>query len=646
MTSPSSSRHQHSLPNGASIKAPNELLQIGFNALNDGIALIGPNGKISFWNKALARMSDIPPAIALGSSIEVLFPDQNGGRLITAISWALNNGLPSVLSTTLNRRPLPLQLNGREIKQSIYVTPLASLEGESGCLVCIRDVTALVEKDLLLRSRAQELQDSLATIAQARDAAESANHAKSAFLSNISHELRTPLHAILGFSDVLRRDPALSERQLETLSIIHKSGNHLLGLINDVLEIAKIEAGKVDLQVAPFDLSALVNDVAEMLRIRAEEKGIVLLMDASSCYPHHIVGDEAKIREILINLLSNAIKATDAGQVTLHITAGNQNKERLTIEVEDTGCGIAPEDQARILEPFVQVENQRKQQGTGLGLAITRQFVDLMQGTLSLSSTPGQGSTFRVEFDVMLANPEDIPPPPIAQGEVIRLSPGQNTCRVLVVEDQPENRHLLTTLLEGAGFQVRPANNGAEAVQAFAEWQPNFIWMDWRLPVLDGIKATHQIRSMTGGDQVRIVVVTASIFKEDDEQLTTAGFDGIVHKPFYPEQIFEVMGRLLGLSYERSQPNTTHQPQSELTADAMVSLPADLRHQLAQALELLDGDGITQAVNAIASLDPELGKTLRKKTRQYDYPSILAALSTAPNLEIPDANQHGGKAIP
>jgi PAS domain S-box-containing protein len=630
----------------SSINTPDELLRIGFDALNDGIALIGRDGKISFWNAALARMSSTSPDIAIGSSFEALFPDQNGGRLITAIKWALNNGLPSVLSTTLNRRPLPLLLNGHEIKQSIYVTPLASHEGESGCLICIRDVTALVEKDLLLRTRAQELQDSLETIAQARDAAESANHAKSAFLANISHELRTPLHAILGFSDVLRRDPTIGERQLETLAIIHKSGNHLLGLINDVLEIAKIEAGKVDLQVAPFDLSALVDDVVEMLRIRAEEKGITLLMDASADYPHHIVGDEAKIREILINLLSNAIKATDVGQVTLHINADNQNKEHLTIEVEDTGCGIHPEDQARILEPFVQVENQRKQQGTGLGLAITRQFVDLMGGALSLRSLPGQGSTFRVEFDVVPAAPEDIPPPPRVQGEVIRLSPNQKTCRVLVVEDQPENRHLLTTLLEGAGFLVRPANNGAEAVQAFAEWQPDFIWMDWRLPVLDGIKATHQIRSMTGGDQVRIVVVTASIFKEDDEQLANAGFDGIVHKPFYPEQIFEVMERLLGVRYERAQSGTNHQPQSELTVDAMVSLPEPLRKQLAHALELLDGDGITQAVNAIASLDPELGMTLRKKTRQYDYPAILAALSTTPNLDTPDAKQLGGKAAP
>jgi signal transduction histidine kinase/DNA-binding NarL/FixJ family response regulator len=630
----------------SSINTPDGLLRIGFDALNDGIALIGRDGKISFWNAALARMSSTSPDIAIGSSFEALFPDQNGGRLITAINWALNNGLPSVLSTTLNRRPLPLLLNGHEIKQSIYVTPLASHEGESGCLICIRDVTALVEKDLLLRTRAQELQDSLETIAQARDAAESANHAKSAFLANISHELRTPLHAILGFSDVLRRDSTIGARQLETLAIIHKSGNHLLGLINDVLEIAKIEAGKVELQPAPFDLSALVDDVVEMLRIRAEEKGITLLMDASAGYPHHIVGDEAKIREILINLLSNAIKATDTGQVTLHINADNQNKEHLTIEVEDTGCGIHPEDQARILEPFVQVENQRKQQGTGLGLAITRQFVDLMGGTLSLSSSPGQGSTFRVEFDVALAAPEDITPPPRAQGEVIRLSPGQNTCRVLVVEDQPENRHLLTTLLEGAGFLVRPANNGAEAVQTFAEWQPNFIWMDWRLPILDGIKATHQIRSMTGGNQVRIVVVTASIFKEDDEQLANAGFDGIVHKPFYPEQIFEVMERLLGVRYERAQSGTNHQPQSELTVDAMVSLPVPLRNQLAHALELLDGDGITQAVNAIASLDPELGMTLRKKTRQYDYPAILAALRTTPNLDTPDTKQLGGKAAP
>ncbi len=614
-----------------------ELLLDGLNSFVDGVVLIGSTQRITFWNEAMASMANIPAKNAVGATLQELFPDQADGRLIVAINWALKNGLPSVLSSSLNRRPLPLLVDGRQIKQSIYVTPLSNPSGESGCLVCFRDVTALVEKDMLLRARAQDLQDSLAAVAQARDAAESASRAKSAFLANMSHELRTPLHAILGFSDVLRRDASLSEQQQETLSIIHKSGNHLLGLINDVLEIAKIEAGKVQLHLAPFDLATLILDVAEMLRIRAEEKGLELCIDEASHYPRFILGDAAKIREILINLLSNAIKATDQGRVTLRIGVAHKRQERLIIEVEDTGCGISPEDQSRIVEPFVQIENQKKQQGTGLGLAITRQFVELMGGCLSLVSTPGQGSIFKVELEVEEAFAEDLPRIKPVRGEVVRLEPGQGAYRVLVVEDQPENRWLLITLLESAGFQVRSAENGSEAVAQFQTWNPHFIWMDWRLPEMDGIEATRRIRALEGGRQVKIAVVTASIFKESDQQLATAGFDDIVHKPFYPEKIFDCMEKLLGVRYERSatvaDERATHAGVSQA---ALSRLPGDLREDLTRALSMLDQDAIVKTVAGIGELDAELGAALRERTRRYDYQTILTALEEIPGRDGQD----------
>ena len=255
---------------------------------------------------------------------------------------------------------------------------------------------------------------------QAKAAADAANRTKSTFLANMSHELRTPLNAILGFSDILRRDVNISEPQNNSLAIIHKSADHLLSIINDLLDIAKIEAGSIMLEATTFDLGRLITDVIDMLRIHADEKGLQLLLDESSRFPRFIVADKARLRQIFINLLFNAIKATEQGGVTLRLGLKPDRPDHLFIEVEDTGCGIAPEDQARLMVPFVQVGPQSSQQGTGLGLAITRQFVELMGGNLSFTSTVGQGSTFRVEIPAQLAQPEDV----LYNDEAARLEPG------------------------------------------------------------------------------------------------------------------------------------------------------------------------------------------------------------------------------
>jgi PAS domain S-box-containing protein len=462
----------------------------------------------------------------------------------------------------------------------------------------------------------------------AKDAAEAANRAKSVFLANMSHELRTPLNAILGFSDILRRAPGLSEGQRQNLAIIHKSGDHLLGLINDVLDIAKIEAGRIALELAPFDFSGMILDITDMLRLRAEEKGLKLQVDQSSEFPRYLVGDEAKLRQILINLISNAIKATAEGGVILRLELKHDHADHLLIEVEDSGCGIAPAEQARILEPFVQIGPQNKQQGTGLGLAITRQFVELMGGSLSLASTVGQGSTFRVDIPVQLAQPEDIPPAPQTRGEVTGLEPGQPACRVLVVEDQLESQLLLVYLLEDVGFDVRLAENGAEAVEQFQSWRPHLIWMDRRMPVMDGVEATRRIRALPGGEAVKITAVTASSFREEDEELMAAGFDAIVHKPFRSEQIFESMEHLLGLRFVRAEAEAEAKPWSELSPAAMAALPAPLRQDLAEALVILDSERILEVVDKIAAIDPVLATALRERVQNYNYEPILALLQS------------------
>lgn len=480
------------------------------------------------------------------------------------------------------------------------------------CVVFVRDISESLAAN-------QALKD-------AKLAAESASKAKSNFLANMSHELRTPLNAILGFSDLLHRDPATTESQKQTLGIIHKSGDHLLGLINDVLDIAKIEAGRMILESASFDLGSMILDIAEMLRIRARDKGLQLTIEQSSELPHYIVGDEVKLRQILINLISNAIKATERGRVTLRLGWNPEQSDYLLIEVEDTGCGIAPEDQGRLMQPFVQV-NTVNQSGTGLGLAISRQFVELMGGTLTLNSTVGQGSTFLVNLPVQLASPEDVPEATKTWGEVIGLAPDQPSCQILVVEDQEENELLLMSLLENAGFEARLAKNGAEAVEIFTAWIPDFIFMDRRMPVMDGVEATRRIRALPGGKQVKIVAVTASTFREETEEMLEAGFDEIVYKPFRIEQIFDCMERLLGLRFLRSvESDAVPDNRTKINAASIAAVPEVLLADLHEALIVAESEGIQNAIDAIAQKNPQLADAINERVQNYNYEAVLLLL--------------------
>ena len=339
----------------------------------------------------------------------------------------------------------------------------------------------------------------------AKEAAEVANRAKSAFLANMSHELRTPLNAILGFSDLLA-ERSTSEEQRSDLDLIHKSGRHLLALIDDVLDMAKIEAGHTVVEMAPCDLRILVRDATGMLVARAEEKRLALVIHESDEFPRYVRTDAGRLRQVLLNLLSNAIKYTEAGSVTLRLNAmpsEDAQHVRLLFEVADTGIGIAAEDQARIFDAFVQVGKTRRQKGTGLGLTITRQFVEAIGGTIRVESTPGKGSLFRVEAPAELAHESEVQAAPYEQERVIGLEAGQPEYRILIVEDERENSVLLERLLQKAGFTVRVAEDGAQGVEAFLEWMPQFIWMDLRMPVVNGFRGdpTHSCSGRRDGSQ-------------------------------------------------------------------------------------------------------------------------------------------------
>jgi PAS domain S-box-containing protein len=460
-----------------------------------------------------------------------------------------------------------------------------------------------------------------------RDAAEAANKAKSAFLANMSHELRTPLNAILGFSNIIRKDPKLPEGQRRDIDIINRSGEHLLTLINDVLEMAKIEAGGLQLNNASFDLGGMVLDVIDLMQMRAKEKGLTLVIDQSSQFPRYIVGDESRLRQVLINLIGNAIKYTEKGGVNVRLGTKQNEFAHLLIVIEDSGPGISEDDQQHIFDPFVQLGRQGDNKGTGLGLTITRQFIQMMNGNIVLQSTLGKGSVFTIELPMTEANMSDINQAKQETGsKVIGLVPGQPEYRILIVEDHIDNQLLLGNLMQSAGLLFKIAENGEQGVELFQAWRPHLILMDRRMPVMDGEESTRQIRSLPYGDEVKIIAVTASAFKEQQKEMLEAGVDDFIGKPYHPDEIYAQLTKHLGLHFLHDEVIDAKQQRCTLTSEMLSNLPDQLRFDLKEAVESLDSERINHTLKQVNEYDRDLHKMLSQCVDDFDYPSILQAL--------------------
>ncbi|MBF0241574.1 MAG: transporter substrate-binding domain-containing protein [Desulfamplus sp.] len=512
---------------------------------------------------------------------------------------------------------------------------------------------------------------------KASDDAQRANQAKSIFLANMSHEIRTPMNAILGYSRLMQSDNTLSIDQKKSLMTINSSGEHLLNLINDILEMSKIEAGRVEINKNGFDLFALVEDIRLLFKERAASKGVELKIShlseeiLSEGIPRYIMADEAKVRQILINLIGNAIKFTDSGYVALTLSGVDEDLRQnirnyqfksesyIVFRVIDTGVGIAQDDHESIFQSFEQTDMGRSKEGTGLGLAICRKYVELMGGTLFVDSTLSKGSTFTIILPVAEVLEKDVPVKPkkrrvlgIKKSSItsgISENRGQNGCKILVVDDKETNRDVLTRLLAPVGIVVKEASNGKEALDIFYEWQPQMVLMDIRMPVMDGVEATKKIKSSKMGDKTFVIVVSASAMEEQRIEVMASGADAFIRKPFQESEIFNAIETYLGVEfiYELEVQDNGFKDGSELLSNSgqsetekeylstiraaqlqNLNLPESLVQEMIKAVEGGYIDILKSKIEMVAKTDLQLARHLQELADNYEYEKLIYILKT------------------
>ncbi len=585
--------------------------------------------------------------IKAGNNPVATYTNLHGGEYILRVKGTNHDGVWNETGTSIQVTVTPPWWGTWWFRTLVLFLIIGSASGGYSWRVHALEARSR-QLELQVTERTQELQ-------VAKEKAEVANQAKSAFLANMSHELRSPLNAILGFAQVMTRSMTLPSEHHENLGIIRRSGEHLLTLINQVLDLSKIEAGRTTLNSKNFDLHRLLHDVQDMFALKVDTKGLHLLFEQDESVPRCVRTDEVKLRQVLINLLNNAIKFTEEGGVAVrvrsHRFSDDQEKNaeafttNLQFEIEDSGPGIAPEEIDTVFEAFGQTETGRQsQEGTGLGLPISRKFVQLMDGDMRVKSEAAKGTVFAFDIRVQVVDATELESR-IPTRRVIALEPGQPRYRILIVDDRWTNRQLVVKLLSNvsspnlgsplSGFDLREAGNGQEAVEIWDTWKPHLIWMDMRMPVLDGYEATKRIKAMMQDRETAIIALTASSLEEERAVVLDAGCDDYLRKPFREAELFELMSTHIGVKfvYEEGERSKVKGQRSKaediLRPEALAELPADWLAALKQGAEETDVEVLFEVIEQIRDRDAAVADALALLVEDFEYDEILALIQHA-----------------
>ena len=575
------------------------------------------------WNKGAERLYGYLAEEVIGQPLSIMLPPDRPHEISEIISKTLQGLVVS--EETVRRRK-----DGSLIDVALTVSPIRNSLGQ---------VTAAssIARDISERKRAgQRIMDLNAELERTAAMAETANRAKSTFLSTMSHEIRTPMSAILGYAQLMLRDSSLGIEAKANLKIIGRSGEHLLALINDVLDMSKIEAGRVELNPATFSLVRLLSDLEAMFRLRTGAKGLRFEMSLDGEAVPYVVTDEGKVRQVLINLLGNAVKFTQIGQIKLLATLEQRDADQLWLStrVEDTGSGIADEDQRKLFESFSQTRSGVDSlQGTGLGLAISQKCARLMGGDITVTSNPGNGSVFRFEIPIGRGQ-AGVALKRVAPRRVIAIRTGQEAPKILVADDHLENRDWLMKLLTSVGFSVRCAENGETAIRLWEEWNPLLILMDVHMPVMDGLEATRRIKADPRGKETLIVALTASAMDGDRRAVAQSGADGFVAKPCHEDELLEKMRTLLSIAYDYEETSEAKEQSvaggPTLNSDGLRLLPRELIEKIRTATLIGNKKLLDQLILKVHEAgDTESAHALQKLADRYEYEALTRFLEEA-----------------
>ncbi|MEZ4658201.1 MAG: PAS domain S-box protein [Caldilineaceae bacterium] len=590
------------------LRQSEEMYRLLVETMNEGLVILDASSKISYINDKYCQMFGYSREELLGQPVAMILNVQNQEILRNELHKRQHGvGTPYELGVS--------HKEGHVVSTIVSPRPIWDAEGNhAGSFATLTDITELH---------------------QARRAAEAANHAKSEFLANMSHELRTPLNGILGYIQILEKDATLPARQRNAVRVMRQSSEHLLLLLNDILDLSKIEANRLDLHIARFNLPSFLKNIIDIFDIRAQAKGIKFVFDAAPDLPVIVHGDEIRLRQVLINLLGNAVKFTAQGSVTLSIS---YQEEKIRLLVQDTGIGIEASQISKIFAPFQQVGSTGDTfEGTGLGLAISKRLTAMMGASLEVESTPGQGSCFW--FDLDLPKDEGVPEKTLRPpAKISRIKEG--AFKVLIVDDQNQNRRLLIDALEPIGFQVQEAVNGEEAIAQAKCFQPHLILMDIRLSGLDGVEATKRIRQDDALRDVIIFGVSASVFEQKQRTCLAAGCNAFIPKPINLDNLYAEIQQFLNIEwiYADSIDKPEKRPEQPQAATTMVKPSHGDLMRLAELARMGDIGELRKQVHRLEQQSPALAPfvaQLRPLMQQYQTEEIVTLLMTAqPSPEL------------